>query len=341
MYSLGNNKPLIIKDQNYVIDRKLLSVHSEDRDVTKWKNSNHFEITLPETITNVQTLRLVQISLPSNLYIFSRNYQNTKMKIIDTDTVTKIIEIGEGIYSPIELADELKFQLGIAYDVLYDTITQKFYFKNEGDFSFLFDDSDVSYNPIACQDADIGYSDAIFNNRYTHWGLGSYLGFDKSTTYESITIQPDTLNNVVKAFIGGDKFIAAPYKQNILGDNCIYMEVDKYNTLDELYPYPQSTQDMYQRNGNTGKSNAAFAKIPLNPEHNEKVFSSRSTFLENISQYEPPIERISKLKFTFRHHDGRLVDFQNSNFDFTIEFNCLKNEIAKTYNVRVPHTFLM
>jgi len=71
------------------------------------------------------------------------------------------------------------------------------------------------------------------------------------------------------------------------------------------------------------------------------VFSSRSTFLENISQYDPPIERISKLKFTFRHHDGRLVDFQNNNFDFTLEFNCLKNEIAKSYNVRVPHTFLM
>lgn len=337
MYSLGNNKPLIIKDQNYVLDRKLLSVHSEDRDVSKWKNSNQFEITLPETINNVQTLRLVQITLPSNLYIFSRNYQNTKMK-----TNTGFIEIGEGIYDPSGLASELKSKLAGAYDVLYDTITQKFWFTKTTAFNFLFDASDVSFNPIACSNEDIGYSETIFNNRYTNWGLGSYLGFDKST-YNSTTTTPTNppVNNIVNTFIAGKSYLAAPYKQNISGDNCIYMEVEKYNTLDELYPYAQSTQDMYQRNGISGKSNAAFAKIPLNPEHNEKVFSSRSTFLENISQYDPPIERISKLKFTFRHHDGRLVDFQNSNFDFTLEFNCLKNEIAKTYNVRVPHTFLM
>lgn len=339
MYSLGNNKPLIIKDQNYVLDRKLLSVHSEDRDVSKWKNSNQFEITLPETINNVQTLRLVQITLPANLYIFSRNYQNTKMKTIIGATLTNI-EIGEGIYDPSGLAFELKSKLGGGYDVLYDTITQKFWFTNAAAFSFLFDASDVSFNPIACSNEDIGYTETIFNNRYTNWGLGSYLGFDKNT-YNSTTTLPVPVNNVVNTFITGKYYLAAPYKQNILGDNCIYMEVEKYNTLDELYPYAQSTQDMYQRNGISGKSNAAFSKIPLNPEHNEKVFSSRSTFLENISQYDPPIERISKLKFTFRHHDGRLVDFQNNNFDFTLEFNCLKNEIAKSYNVRVPHTFLM
>ena len=45
-YSLGAGKPLISREQNYVLDRKLLTVHSEDRDSSKWPNSNEFEIVL-------------------------------------------------------------------------------------------------------------------------------------------------------------------------------------------------------------------------------------------------------------------------------------------------------
>ena len=34
-YNLSNSKPLIAREQNYVLDRKLVTVHSEDRDITK------------------------------------------------------------------------------------------------------------------------------------------------------------------------------------------------------------------------------------------------------------------------------------------------------------------
>ena len=36
-YNLGNHKPLINRDQTYVLDRKLITIHSEDRDISKWK----------------------------------------------------------------------------------------------------------------------------------------------------------------------------------------------------------------------------------------------------------------------------------------------------------------
>ena len=51
------------------------------------------------------------------------------------------------------------------------------------------------------------------------------------------------------------------------------------------------------------------------------------------------LERLQKLKFRFRYHDGRLVDFQDFPFNFTLEFNMLKNEIGKCYSVRVPHLY--
>ena len=78
-YNLGNNKPLINRDQTYVLDRKLITIHSEDRDITKWPNSSNFEIILPETIHNVQSLRLIEVAMPANLYTFSNKYQNTSL----------------------------------------------------------------------------------------------------------------------------------------------------------------------------------------------------------------------------------------------------------------------
>ena len=35
-YNLHNSNQLITNEQNYVLDRKLLTVHSEDRDIKKW-----------------------------------------------------------------------------------------------------------------------------------------------------------------------------------------------------------------------------------------------------------------------------------------------------------------
>ena len=77
---LGNSKPLINREQNYVLDRKLLTVHSEDRDITKWPNSNTFEIMLPEQLLNVQSMRLVQATLPATFFTFMNDYQNTKFQ---------------------------------------------------------------------------------------------------------------------------------------------------------------------------------------------------------------------------------------------------------------------
>ena len=92
-----------------------------------------------------------------------------------------------------------------------------------------------------------------------------------------------------------------------------------------------------------GKVKSAFAKIPMlnrpttcgaNP-----FFDSRNDTLLNLSVYDPPIERIQKLKFTFRYHNGMLVDFQDVPFSFSIEFNSLRNDIEKVYNVGAPNLF--
>jgi hypothetical protein len=353
-YNLGNHKPLINREQTYVLDRKLITIHSEDRDITKWNKSSHFEIVFPEPIYNVQSLRLIEVAMPANLYTFSNKYQNTLLAFTLNDIQT-IIKIDEGFYNPNQLALELTNKMNQAvgsgmdtkFNVYYNNVSQKLWFGHTSlPFSLDFS-KEITYN---FEHSDICSPPIIFN-QYTNWGLPSYLGFDKKKYYSeelnSIPKKFDYLPPTISAWTDPTTndyityAVESPSTINIMGDRCIYMDVEKYNTMDELYPYTQSSKDCYNFSGYSGKVNSAFAKIPINSAYDKVIFDSRTLFLNNFAHYDPPIERIAKLKFTFRFHDGRLVDFNDCPFDFTLEFNCLKNEIGKAYNVRVPHTYLI
>ena len=78
-YNVSNSNPLIPRQQTYMLDRKLVTIHSEDRDIKKYPESNRFSIQLPVTLENVQSVRLVECTFPINYYVFSRQYQNTKL----------------------------------------------------------------------------------------------------------------------------------------------------------------------------------------------------------------------------------------------------------------------
>ena len=41
-FNIQSNRALIQREQTYVLEKKLLAVHSEDRDYTQFPNSNNF-----------------------------------------------------------------------------------------------------------------------------------------------------------------------------------------------------------------------------------------------------------------------------------------------------------
>ena len=79
MFNVSNSRPLIPRQQTYVLDRKLVTIHSDDRDIKKWPFSNHFEVELPQIMENVESMRLVECNLPINDEMFKNDYQNTKI----------------------------------------------------------------------------------------------------------------------------------------------------------------------------------------------------------------------------------------------------------------------
>jgi hypothetical protein len=259
--------------------------------------------------------------------------------------VSHIITIQEGYYTADQLSLELTNDMNAAvgsdasFNVFYDQVGQKFWFGHT-DLSFNLNFCDqMIYEFNNCEQPIVWYN-------HSKWGLPYYLGFHK-TCYQSSTdlsglsfIYTCPNNSTIPAGTIIKHYVAAPLSFNISGETCMYLEVDKYNSYDELYPYNPSSKQNFDNNAYSGKTNSAFAKIPIKT-HDGNSFDSRTFYLHNIVQYDPPIERIARLKFKFRFHDGRLVNFQNYLFDFSIEFNSLRNEIEKKYNVRIPATYIL
>ena len=202
---VGNSHIVQGRSQNYVIVRRLLTLHSEDRDACKWPSSSHFEVELPEPITNVQSMRLVNVTLPQNLYVFSRAMQNTKMWVSDqTSPVGNMVEleIQEGTYTPDQLALELQCRLiGIGYtgaQVMFDKVGLRFWFSFPpqilGRPIFHFDVPNEyaittadpeNPNPVLatpgcskpCWGRTVDRAPLAWSG-CAKWGLGWYLGFD-------------------------------------------------------------------------------------------------------------------------------------------------------------------
>jgi hypothetical protein len=270
------------------------------------------------------------------------DYQNTKFQFT-VSGVSHIVAIQDGFYTPDQLSLELTNKMNEAFPgfiVFFDEVKKTFWFGHTGSAFTLNFDQQMSY------DFSSNCEQPIVWNNHSKWGLPYYLGFQKKTIQSTSTpnnivddnIVPNNINITDASVATVNNFVQAPVSFTLNGETCLYLEIDKYNYYDELYPYNESTnhtKQIFNNNAYSGKVNSAFAKIPIRP-YNDNSYDSRTIFLVNMVQYDPPIERIARLKFRFRFHDGRLVDFQNFPFDFTLEFNSLRNEIEKKYTVRIP-----
>lgn len=207
-------------------------------------------------------------------------------------------------------------------------------------------------------------------NQYTNWGLGYNLGFVKCLPSECgnpgdvINANKATASAVTKSQsvyytnpapppalgyewltvpLGGTGYVLVPPNPPSLnGHSDMYLEVDKYNYEDEMQPYSSHTTNS-RNNDYNGIVNAAFAKIPLRTKPTKLVSALEYMYgdqpldtSEGMSSFFPPLDKLSKLKFKFRYHDGALVDFGGQNFSFTIALYTYRDEIARSSQLRVP-----
>lgn len=383
---LKNDHPLIPREQTYSINRKLITVHSEDRDISKWPNANHFELHLPQTYTNVETMALVEYSFPTYYYTFSNDNQNTKITFsLGVTGLLYTVNISPGFYNPVQFATELQNQMNLAvstttiYDkfrVFYDEVRQRLLFGNTTEtFTFI-------YNTCETYDDDPCYVSCAYSanpqtpqqsannrwNQYTNWGLGYNIGFIKCLTsecanlYDVVNANKSTAFNVhanqkvyyinssstsagyewLTVSPGGGYVLIPPNPPSLNGYTDMYVEMDKYNYEDEIYPYPSQTTNI-RNNDYNGIVNAAFAKIPLRTKPTQIVNALEYMYgdeppdtSQGFATFFPPLDKLNKLKFKFRYHDGTLVDFGGQNFSFTIALYTYRDEISRSKQLRLP-----
>ena len=400
----SQNHPLQHNSQNYLLYNKYVSIHSEDRDILAYPNSSEFEIELPEDITNISTMKLLNWTFPSNYNTFSVLNSNITMffKFIDpyhpaangeqdllqnaianalnyyndsTNYPKNTKDIGyykiiieEGFYNPSQFTIELtnkfneavtkvitnymidnnliaelnEFQKNGGYTrfiIVYNNVSQKVWFGNQCDsFELL---NEIIF--LSNKDDNFICKRNMLPD-FSNWGLPANVGLERTNV---ISIEPidATTNNYVRFYYGDVvtttdngywltppvnaigvplknaivQYIECPYKINIFGPSHFYMEIQKYNAMDETEPYNVSNFTL-TTNETNGIVNSAFAKIPIISTPLTQYYDGPSNVYKFFN---PPIERIRRLKFKLRYHNGTLVDFSTFPYSFTIEFTTL------------------
>jgi len=250
--------PLIPREQTYLLSRKFVTIHSEDRDIIKYPEANVFDIKLPQILENVQSMRLVSYSFPDMFYTFSSEYQNTKLSfVIKVDTIESIycediitIEIQPGNYTITQLTNEIQTKMnycitqniGEPYNemkVTYDLVGQRIMFGNVQHPFILLLNRKECYKDV-CKQPNMW-------ELPVKWGLGYYLGFERAT-YISTCLEKSVSFNYLEnnpiwlMNTNGNIYLTiAPFTPEIEGESVFYMEIEKYNSMDELKLYPLNT----------------------------------------------------------------------------------------------------
>jgi hypothetical protein len=414
----NQNHPLQQNSQNFLAYKKYVSIHSEDRDAIAFPNSSEFEIELPEDITNISTMKLVDWSFPSNYDTFSVVNSNITMifkfnclynpntsdqqyalenaiyRALNSCNDNYIITIEEGFYNPTQLVKELtnKFNEAVTnfilcylnnnpslsylidsfissggytrFVIVYNNVSQKIWFGNRADCFILLNEcvfiansavneqllckktqvpdfanwglpgnlgltrcnieSQLPFNLIVDEETGGINSNYIFSNNYIRFYYGDVNSIDDNGFW--LTPATDLSGNVLPD--AAVQFIECPYKINIFGPSYIYMELFKYNCIDETQPYNVSNFTL-TTNETNGIVNSAFAKIPIVSTPTSQYYDGPAN---SYKFFDPPVERIRRLKFRLRYHNGELVNFGVFEYTFTLEFTTLLPMINRAVN---------
>ena len=321
--------PLIERTNNYNAIRKLVSIHSCDRDFAIYPNASNFEIVLPQSLKNIVSIRMVEGNFPNTNYNFSNLRQNSKFRFQITSGAsqgTYEATLTDGFYNPSQLANAVGESMNLAVDpngtytkfkCSYNLVEFKLYFGNtEDNFILLF--NEPSYYNIPCVDIS-----ANLFEKTTDWGFGYYLGFNKeqytttavnSTNGYRFNYANPTVYWLEPATPPGPVYYTSPpLVSTFLGSGNIYMEIERFNNIDETEHDQKNTNSTFG-NGRYSRVNGCFATIPIFQTPPGQSYDAVTGLYQNYYMFNTPEERIERLKFKFRDHNNYPINFQIFHF---------------------------
>jgi len=285
-----------------------------------------------------------------------------------------LLQIEPGFYNPTQMATELTNKMNESvtnylvkfftenseynyaltlfneytdFVVVYNSVQQKLFFGNRNSgFEFPNDSEFYQAATVAARTlCSYGNGKEIYS--FANWGLPSYIGFtrcsENSTTAINVNQYRFYYGNVLKPGDNGIwitpspypgakvHFIEAVYKINFMGPAYIYLELDGLNCIDETTPY-SLTKFTIETNQTNGVVNSAFAKIAVPTTPISQWFDDDHI---PYKWFDPPADRIRRLRFRIRYHNGILVNFASFDWSIMLEFTLLTNQIERTSNIKM------
>jgi len=269
-----------------------------------------------------------------------------------------VITIEEGNYYPLQMATELTNKMNdsvtkalhkyfndnnittsfIKYDrfkIVYNEVSKKLWFGNSSD-KFLLE-------PIIDQQSQ---SQSQCENRYVEElyindGLPSRLGLPQEIV---TSIKVDSVDNIPRFYYGYDNaegywlsspligssgyIIESQFEIDLIGQTSMFLDIDGLNCIDTTSIYNDNTFTRHT-NLTNGVVNSSFARISI-PEkmNNQYYFDDIGTGDGPYKLFNPPAERIRRLKVKLKFHNGQLVNFGNFKYTFMLEFKLRKQHIS-------------
>ena len=111
--------------------KKYINIDTRFRDEYNMNSLVNYNITLPERITEVKTIRITNIEIPNSIYNISSSIGNNSFKVSKKDSnENTIINIPNGNYTSISLLNIINNQLNVIFneDILVSEINSKIIF---------------------------------------------------------------------------------------------------------------------------------------------------------------------------------------------------------------------
>ena len=361
-YSTNNNYPIINNANEYMLYKKTVSIHSEDRDIIKYPNSSFFELELPQDYLNVSTVSLGNHLFPicydifsmlnSNIYISFSIISSTSSVNIVNDAIASYgtknynVIITEGVYTQTQMATELTNQFNnavneqiISYIQLNDP-SQLASYTPYSDFTIVYNDVTQSlwFGNISSEFI-ITNENPIYNNNdintiycsnptvktFINWGLPSYLGFFRSNAASITSTTPPQFFYLSNTFWLGNT-----------SSNYYYLEAPKklninypsffymdINLLNNLDELVPFTSTNLKTQLSTTQSNGINNSSFAKIPTDLTQQQTNQSFNNSYKLFYPVAERIRKIRIKIRFHDGSLVPFDNFNYSFNLIFTML------------------
>lgn len=250
------------------------------------------------------------------------------------------------------------------FNIVYNDVGQRLWFGNNAD-QFVLTNNYGGQFVAEIINAQCSRSNVLPS--LSNWGLPSYLGFTRCpatslsaaevnanqaaiyNTISGITPENDVNveNEVPRFYYGGVPngfngywllprlpgaivyFLQAPAKINFMGPAFMYLEIDGLNCIDETSPFNVS-EFTSTTNQTNGRVNSSFAKIPIPSTPISQWFDNSSL---PYKYFNPPAERIRKLKIKLRYHNGQTLDFGLFEYSFMLAFTILRPQSERKYNI--------